>query len=480
MCFLCSVMGAFWIAPTLNHFAHLPWPLAILGLLLFGLFNEAQFQLFALLMHHARTRFGFRAWSWAGIAFFSAAYTGIEFLTPKIFTNVIGHSQHNIPWMRMWASVGGVPAVSLFLVSVNVALFSVLVALKDRTLRDLLGQRKALTLCPLLLMCTALGGGALLNESRKPNRSGKTIQAAVIQANIGDFDKVAAITGKYAAGEKIIRTYLDASTEALKHPEKPEVIIWPETAYPSTFRKPMVSVELERDQMVERWAIANQTPLWFGGYDRSDSHDYNALFFLSPTPQSAEDLQTYHKTVLLPFGEYIPLADRLKWVRDRFPQVGFFGRGAGPAAYPLRTADGTALRVHPIICYEALFPEFTRGGALAGADLILNVTNDSWFGSFGEPQMHFALSVFRSIETGLPQLRATNTGISALILPDGSLENVGETGVFKILHYTIPLEKRATLFLLVGNALGWVCALGALAVVVGHFLRLRRRPSPKG
>jgi apolipoprotein N-acyltransferase len=261
---------------------------------------------------------------------------------------------------------------------------------------------------------------------------------------------------------------------------KPDVIVWPETAYPSTFRKPMVAVELERDQMVERWVRTHRVPIWFGAYDRTETYDYNSLFFLSPPDTDEHDLQTYHKTILLPFGEYIPIVGDIKWIRDRFPQVGFFGKGPGPTAYPVQVGEGERLRVHPIICYEALYPEFTRKGAQAGADLILNITNDSWFGTFGEPQMHFALAKFRSIETGLPQLRATNTGITALVLPDGSLENVGEIGKPQILHYTVPLQNRPTFFLRIGDLLGWLCVFGPLAVLLGRGIRVTRSPRSRG
>lgn len=475
MCFLFTVLAAFWVAPTLNHFAQVPWPLAILGLFLMGLFHELQFQIFAFVAYFARVRLRILPTRIGGILFFTATYTALDFLTPKIFANLLGHTQHTSSFVRSWASVGGVPMIGFFVALMNMALYACAAELQAHSLRYLFQKRPALFALPLGIIAFTLGGGFYLHErlalSSHPSRM---IRAAVIQANIGDFDKVAAITGKYSAGEKIIQTYLDGSTEAMKAPERPDVIVWPETAYPSTFRKPMVSAELERDQMLERWVKENRVPLWFGGYDRSETQDYNSLFFLDPLAPEGAELQTYHKTILLPFGEYIPFADRLDWIRDRFPQVGFFGKGPGPSTYLVRASSGISVRVQPLICYEAVFPEFTRAGARAGADLLLNITNDSWFGTFGEPQMHFAFAKFRSIETGLPQLRATNTGISALILPDGSVQNASEVASSQVLHYSIALEKRATLYLRIGNALVWLCFFGALAVALGRAIRLRR------
>jgi apolipoprotein N-acyltransferase len=231
-------------------------------------------------------------------------------------------------------------------------------------------------------------------------------------------------------------TYLSMSNQALALTPRPQVVIWPETSYPSTFRTPQTAEERARDQRVEDWVKLTHTPLLFGGYDHEEGKDFNALFALSET-----SFQTYRKNVLLPFGEYIPGMESVRWVREQFPQVGYFGRGKGPDVLALAAEGGVPIRFSPIICYEALFSNYILAAARQGSQFILNVTNDSWFGRWGEPHLHLALSVFRSIEARLPQIRSTNTGISALILPTGELLHQGPLFEPKIMTYPVPLNE---------------------------------------
>jgi apolipoprotein N-acyltransferase len=153
------------------------------------------------------------------------------------------------------------------------------------------------------------------------------------------------------------------------------------------------------------------------------------------------DLIAYHKNLLLLFGEELPFADTFPMLNVWFPQVGGFGRGPGSEVFSLPLQGGAlSPKIAPIICYEALFTRYTLESARKGAELLVNVTNDSWFGPFGEPELHLALSTFRSIETRLPQIRSTNTGISALILPDGSIQ--GATGKNEAIYKNWELALR--------------------------------------
>jgi apolipoprotein N-acyltransferase len=109
--------------------------------------------------------------------------------------------------------------------------------------------------------------------------------------------------------------------------------------------------------------------------------------------------------------------------------MGFFGRGSGPEVDVVKNAKGDSFKLAPSICYEGLFTDFAVEGALLGADALLNVTNDSWFGEHGEPYQHLSLTRFRSIETRLPMIRATNTGLTVWIDPTG--EQIKSTEISK-------------------------------------------------
>jgi apolipoprotein N-acyltransferase len=308
---------------------------------------------------------------------------------------------------------------------------------------------------------------------------------AVIQANIGDFDKIAAEKGLADAAKKVVQSYLDLSEKALTLEPKPQIIVWPETSYPSTFRTPQTADELARDQDVERFVKKHRVPVLFGGYDHQDNKDYNSFFFLSPEAdrgvEPPRDLRTYHKNVLLLFGEYIPGADLFPFIKKLFPQVGNFGRGVGPEVIPVVPASAgksLPIQVGPIICYEALFPYFVIDAARKGSNLILNITNDSWFGPYGEPILHLSLTTFRGIETRLPQLRATNTGISTLIRPDGEITQATGIGEQTILNAAVPVYPPLwTLMKAWGDWFGWF-ALGSAAALSAWISR--RRVSARG
>ena len=150
--------------------------------------------------------------------------------------------------------------------------------------------------------------------------------------------------------------------------------------------------------------------------------------------------------------------------------VGFFGKGPGSV---IREIGG--MKTQPVICYEVLFPNFTRDAVALGADVIFNFTNDSWFGPYGVPYYHLHLASFRSIETRVPQLRSTNTGFSALVLPDGSIPRQTKLYEPDILDVEVPLiEPIPTLMLAWGDWFGRT-ALGIAMLAFAILLILDRR-----
>ena len=156
------------------------------------------------------------------------------------------------------------------------------------------------------------------------------MHAAVIQADIGDFDKIAAERGISGASDKVISSYIELTQEALKHDPKPELVIWLETAYPSTFGNPAGYEDLKLERQIEGLVRSTGIPLLLAK-DRADGKDFNALFLL-PEPAAALGLglRTYRKNILLLFGEYVPFTENNRFFRRYFLQIGNFGRGIGP------------------------------------------------------------------------------------------------------------------------------------------------------
>src|SRR5204862_229130 len=131
--------------------------------------------------------------------------------------------------------------------------------------------------------------------------------------------------------------------------------------------------------------------------------------------------ETYRKASLFPLTERVPVALESEWLRRWLPWLGTWAAGAGARVVTLALPDGRMLHVAPLICYDVLDPRLALGAARRGAELIVTLSNDSWFAEGPGPRLHLVGAAFLSIETRRPQLRATNTGISAVIAPTGEV-----------------------------------------------------------
>ncbi len=500
-----SLGGYYWIAYVLHQFGGLPWSIAVFGPILYGLICQPLLYLVApiqrsvhraVLTHPENSPLpGPIA---LGVALGSALlYSGLDWVVPKLFPDTLGHALHGSPILRQAADIGGAHLLTFLIFLVNDALwllgrrFRLYLVTQPEGIRGAfrltLKQTWAPVCAALLLLATTFGYGVFRGQQIRSLQGGSApvVHFGVIQANIGDFDKVAAEQGASGAAERIIGTYFQLSDQALAMTPKPDVLVWPETAYPSTFRTPQTITDLLNDREVERYVNEREVPLLFGGYDTKNTKDYNAFFFLKPASWNTVPLggdaphpentaiQIYRKHMLLLFGEYIPGAEMFPIIKDLFPQVGHFGRGVGPETLEIpRKAGNSAPFVNPIICYEALFPNYVIEGVRKGSQVILNITNDSWFGPRGEPDLHLALVAFRSIETRRPQLRSTNTGISALILPDGTVTDPTPVYQPAIRNYAVPLlPPVATLMLAWGDWFGPAAFALGLGLLLTLWLR---------
>jgi apolipoprotein N-acyltransferase len=445
---LVTLGGFFWVAYVIQQFGGLPWTVAILMLLLFSLIGQPQWLVFGPIARstfRSALREG-RIRALISLTWLALAYTALDWAVPKLFRDTFGHhmaAHENLRMNARWAGAYGLTFLAAF---TNFALSQLVLLLRER--REPSAWPAVSRAVPTLATAGVLVAGFWFygNSTRKwvieKIDQAESIQLAVIQANIGDLEKVLARQGVRSARQQVLETFISMSDEALNATSpRPAAIVWPETAFPSSFRKPRTADELELDQTVETFAKTRRIPLFFGGYDEDlgfPRKDYNSFFFLGKNA-GPDDLQVYHKTRLLLFGEELPFSDVFPALRRWFPQVGNFGRGRGPEPYTLPTTP--AVRAAPAICYDVLFADDFAKAKREGSQMILNVTNDSWFGPYAEPQLHLGLSTFRSIETGIPMLRATNTGISAVIDAAGRILQRTEIGVPVVLPARVPLAS---------------------------------------
>lgn len=199
----------------------------------------------------------------------------------------------------------------------------------------------------------------------------------------------------------------------------PDVIIWPESAVAQVLNY----AEPELDAMAQ----ASQGSDILFGILRIDEYDQmkNSLAVLRQGTLAA----IYDKTLLVPFGEYMPWEPILRPLGLGI-FYDWFGAAFSPGSGPQTLTLSTGTKIAPLICYEAIFPQYVRNAA-RNADMIVHVTNDAWFGSYSGPAQHLAQARARAIETGRPVIRVANTGVSALIAADGKIHasiELNETG----------------------------------------------------
>lgn len=466
--------GFYWMVGATMRYGGLPLPAALGVFLAFSLTGQLQVPLYLwlrdrLLRQSSKTTTAILVQP----LLLGIFYAGIESLYPKVFLDTAGHAFQASLRIRQAADIGGVFFLTFLSLVVNEGLTA--------TFRSKKRSPAALAL-GLIVLTLAYGQWrvnqhAVYEAERTP--SAPQLKVSMIQANIGDFVKVAAEQGTHDAMTTVLEQYLGLSRKAVEGEHRPDAVIWPETAYPSIFGSPESPNEKRMESRLLGFLESLPGTLIFGGYDRDlKGVEYNSLFFHQASTPST---RVYHKNVLLMFGETLPFAESFPSMKTWFPTMGFFGRGPGPEVIEVKNKEGRSFRMAPSICYEGLIGEHSAKGALLGADALLNVTNDSWFGPDGEPYLHLALTRFRTVETRLPLLRSTNTGFSVWM--DALGETRGQTGLFEsavlnadIQHRTWPLSP----YLEISRSLGlmnWferICQILTL-IFTGIFFARRLR-----
>jgi apolipoprotein N-acyltransferase len=250
-------------------------------------------------------------------------------------------------------------------------------------------------------------------HSRNLQKPDASLKFLVVQADIDNQEKLASETGS-AFRDVVIDKWIQGSQRGLESGPA-DYIVWPETAFPEVIDSS--TLRGVYPMKLKAAILAGQTPLITGGYGvDSKSQRYTNSFFVIDKDGNWID-NPYHKTVLLAFGEYFPLGDQFPFLKRMFPEVGDYGRGPGPTVLN----GGNGVRLGAQICYEGLFDWFTRGLAIKGAQLIVNLTNDAWYGSWEQPYQHAYMTFARAVEVRRPLIRSTNSGISGVALASGEI-----------------------------------------------------------
>jgi apolipoprotein N-acyltransferase len=471
-----------WFAEALGAYAHssdmwMYW----LVLLLFGPILQPQFVTAALARHLARRVAPEGAFLRVGLIG-ALVYVGTEWAWPKMFADTLGHGLYSSAWLRQGADLAGAHGLTAVLILANECVLAAVKAFAARGWKWPGGRAlraPAAVLAALVVLLTGYGAFRYRQVSERVG-TGPGLTVGVVQASITNYGQLAAEMGTYDALRMILDTHYKLSDELMKD-TKPDLIVWPETVYPTTFGSPKSDEGAEFDQDLSQFVGQRQMPLIFGAYDLEQDREFNAAMFLGPvgTPEEKRlELGVYRKTMLFPLTEWVPGFMDTPWVRGVLPWMGTWKRGPGPrlVKFPLR--GGRVLNVAPLICYEDIFPSYVAEAVGKGAELIVTLSNDSWFGTSAGPKLHLTIAAFRSIETRLPQVRATNSGISAYISPTGEIIREVQTGQRAGVLMTIPpTEHIGTLMVAWGDWFGPTALVSGVVLLVAQALVLRRRRS---
>jgi apolipoprotein N-acyltransferase len=241
-----------------------------------------------------------------------------------------------------------------------------------------------------------------------------------------------------------------------------DLVIWPEGALPSALEDYLAPGTWTREAIAR--TLGPEETLIVGGFRQANGRYFNSLLALRG-PQLAVQGR-YDKYRLVPFGEYLPLEPLWGGVKQMVAVGDGFSPGPPPAAISI--GKGLPL-IQPLICYESLFPGFTRQGARRTgerAHLIVNISNDAWFGATSGPLQHLNLASYRAIEEGLPLARATPTGVSAVIDGYGRVSSaVLGLGVQGAIEAPLPPALSPTPYSRWGDSGFWILLIGAIAPV---------------
>jgi apolipoprotein N-acyltransferase len=434
---------------------------------------QPQLVTFALARHAARVASGGR---WLPALTGACVYVGTEWAFPKLFADTIGHGVYASTWLRQAADLWGAPGLTFVLLVVNESALAVLAAARaDGFGAVRLRRGLAPAACSAGLVLSLACYGALRHRQLSRPSAGDGVTAAVVQADISKYDRLAAERGRYDAVRTILDAHLALSTEARERADV-DLLVWPETVYPTTFGSPKSEEGAAFDREIAGFVAGARVPLVFGAYDIEGGDEFNAAFFLEPASPGRLTFETYRKAALFPLTERVPALLESRLVRRWLPWLGTWKPGAGGDVVPLPLGDGRTLRIAPLICYDAVVPALALEAVRRGAELIVTLSNDSWFATGEGPHLHLVVSAFRTLETRRPQVRATNTGISAIITPTG--EMLATAGVHEraSLVARVRAERAArTLMLAWGDWFG-PATLGSGAVLLALSAWRRRRP----
>jgi apolipoprotein N-acyltransferase len=432
-----------WLAYTMHIFGGFPYALALFFYTCLSAYSAAQFVLFAL---------GMRLLGAGPLALAAPVlWVALEFLYPNLFPWRMAHTQfHVLPLIQIGDLTGPVG------LSFVIVWFSAGVA---ALLRE---PRRWSPIAAGLLAAGAVTAYGVMRMS--------TVGAAVAAAPVV---RVGLVQGNLSIVEKGSAAYFDVNLDKYRRLSEPlqstsDVLIWPETVVESWVQVGVTHLPPEFNPFPQLHRFLVYGGLAFEEETPNSFTKFNSAFLLAP---GGEILGRYDKLILLPFGEYLPGASLIPGLAKLSPQTGDFTPGRR-----IVTLDVPGLvRIAPLICYEDVPPGIARAMTQHGAEALLTLFNDAWFGRSAAPYQHEALALWRAVENRRYFLRAGNAGVTGVIDPFG--RSLGRLGLFTedVLEAEIRPLRMRTFYTRYGDVFGWAVVLVAGVWVGAAWSRSRLR-----
>lgn len=459
-----SVGILYWVTISIHTYGKVPLLLSGLLMLLLSVYTGVYTGLFcALLRLHPH-------WMSRPLSFTLKAsflWTALELLRTYAFSGfpwaLLGYSQYRVLSLIQIADLTGVYGVSFLIVLVNASLYMLLrYGLSRRSSAERVAffpLLPSLLLALLSLTVVFAYGGWRLASSPGTGPAATTVTVGIVQGNIDQSHKWDA---RYR--DETMRIYKDLTRKITEEADGVDLVVWPEAAVPFFFQEEI----LPRDDL-KAFVKDRRVSLLFGSPAITISSEgrpllTNSAYFLSP---QGEVLSRYDKLHLVPFGEYVPLSGVLFFINKLVEGIGDFIPGERVTVMGMEKG-----KFGVVICFEVIFPHLVRQFVREGADFMVTITNDAWFGRSSAPYQHFSLVIFRAVENRVPFVRAANTGISGVIDQWGRVQR--ETEIFVPASFTEKIggEQHRTFYTVFGDLFASLCAIIASVLLLRDITRL--------
>ena len=447
---LMYLLGGYWLVNTMVDFGHIPLPLSLVFFVIVATANGVRMGLFAWWVRLAQA--GGSAW-WYNLLLAPCAFVALDFLFPRVFPWYLGFLQYPaLPLIQM-ADLTGIHGVSFILVlcGVGTAAFA-----RTRSTAGKDGRYRTAAVVGCLVLLQLGYGLWRVPQVDEAIERAEDLRVALIQPNHGIED-----SGNGNTRAERLRILSDMSAATLAH--EPDLVIWPESAYPYAVPSHQPSLNLPA-------GFTNDVPWLLGGVAYEDGAEgrrlFNSTWLMAPGRRVAG---RYDKHVLLAFGEYVPMQRYLPILGRISPAIGNFTPGTGPRTLVLPAG----VSIGPLICYEDIMPQPARLAVLQGAQVLVNLTNDMWFGPTRVPYQHRNAAAFRAVENRRSLVRVTNTGVTSVIDAVGREPAALPIYQRDTLVHDVAVLQGTTVYQRFGDWFAWLCCLGAIGLPGWRFARRR-------